>query len=186
MVFNHTGMSGTLIKRSRPWTIAANFVFPPAFTLTELRIITEVTGSPPINPQATFPMPCATNSRLGGEVRCCRSSRSAALIFNKVSKDATMARVAPAVYSAGLSHCEKSGLGKNVTNSARLCATGTCTRWLGLTSQGSPSCSNHKAAPTPSNTTATGEGKSEVLSGFHLSQRTSSATDIRPMTAAPS
>ena len=64
--FSHAGRSATLTSSSTPWTIAASFVLPPALMFTELRTITDVIGSPPISPAATFPIPWASSSRLGG------------------------------------------------------------------------------------------------------------------------
>ena len=99
--------------------------------LTELRTITDVIGSPPISPATTFPIPWASSSRLGGEVRRCGSSLSIASRFSSVSSEATAAIVTAAMYTAGFDHCEKSGDCRNPKNPARLSATGTCTRWLG-------------------------------------------------------
>ena len=76
--------------------IADAFVRAPALMFTELRTITEVTGSPPSSPEATFPMPCARSSLLGGEFRCRGSSLSTASRFSRVSSEATAAIVTAA------------------------------------------------------------------------------------------
>ena len=92
---------------------------------TELRMITEVMGSPPIIPDVTFPIPWASNSRLAGEVRCCGSSLSTASRFSNVSSEATAAIVAAEIETAGFDHCEKSGNCKKARKPAKLSATGT-------------------------------------------------------------
>jgi len=73
-----------------------SLVREPAFTLTELRTMTEVMGRPPTRPAAMLPTPWATSSRFCGVQRRCGSSRSVASTFSSVSSEATMASVTAA------------------------------------------------------------------------------------------
>ena len=85
-------------------------VSPPACTFAELRTMTVVTGSPPTIAETTFPAPWAISSRLGGVMRRCGSSRSAASIESRLSIVATTPIVSPAVQTAGSNRREKSGV----------------------------------------------------------------------------
>ena len=66
MRFSHVGSSATQSSSSKPWTMVASLVLPPALMFTELRTITEVTGKPPISPATMLPTPWAISSRFGG------------------------------------------------------------------------------------------------------------------------
>ena len=85
------------------------FVFAPKFMFAELRTITCVIGKPPINPEITFPNPCAFNSRLVGVILLSGSNLSVASTQSKVSKLPTTAMTIATVQTAGLNTDEKSG-----------------------------------------------------------------------------
>ena len=85
-----------------PCIMADTLVLAPAETLAELLTTTEVSGSPPINPDTIFPMPCAFSSRLAGDTLFKGSSLSTASMPNKVSRLATMARVIAVIHTSGL------------------------------------------------------------------------------------
>ena len=90
------GSSATLPSSSRPWKIAERLVREPAFTFTELRMITEVIGRPPTMPAAMLPTPWARSSRFCGVQRRWGSRRSVASMLRSVSSDATIASVTAA------------------------------------------------------------------------------------------
>ena len=95
-MLSHPGSSMTLSSSKSPWKIVESFVSTPEAILTELRMMTEVTGRPPRKPQVMLPTPWAISSRLAGECRCLGSRLSTASRFSSVSSEATIAMVTAA------------------------------------------------------------------------------------------
>src|SRR5690606_24862495 len=63
------GIAKSATNSQRPRNMADCRVRPPACAFAEERTITDVMGSPPRNPLAILPTPCATNSLLVGVTR---------------------------------------------------------------------------------------------------------------------
>lgn len=159
-------------------------VIAPALMFTELRTMTEVTGSPPKNPATMFPTPCATSSRLGGLTRLRASSLSTASRFSRVSSEATMASVTAAMKIAGLRSAAKSGLGSSFSSSPRLAGVGTCTKCDGSIAHELPAARRARLIATPSSTTTSGAGTRDFFIRLR-SQAMSTARETKPTSIAP-
>ena len=85
------------------------FVLPPKLIFAELRTITCVTGKPPINPEITFPNPCAFNSLFVEVILLYGSILSVASTQSKVSKLATIANTIAIFQTSKFVIAEKSG-----------------------------------------------------------------------------
>ena len=132
------------------------------------RTITEVIGIPPSNPLLIFPIPCASSSLSGEEIRFKGSKESVASNDNKDSKEATMAKVMATEYTLGFVIKLQSGETKPLKISLLEAKMGKLTMWSleSPKNQSGAYRPNNSLIPTPANTTKREAGKAFIQENF--------------------